>query len=61
MMAAALDDGAALAPIRLRDMGAFHVGGRDLALSGLPRRELVMAEGGRPAAGRRWRSGMAAA
>ncbi|ALX85852.1 hypothetical protein APT56_23200 [Achromobacter denitrificans] len=50
MMAAPLDDGAALAPIRLRDMGAFHVGGRDLALSGLPRRELIMAEGGQPVA-----------
>ena len=50
MMAASPDDGPALAPIRLRDMGAFHVGGHDLALGGLPRRELVMAEGGQPVA-----------
>ena len=38
----------ALPPIRLRDMGAFHIGGRDILLAGLPRRELVMAEGGQP-------------
>ena len=40
----------ARAPIRLRDMGSFHVGGRDARLSGLPRREVVMAEGGQPVA-----------
>lgn len=39
---------ATLPPIRLRDMGSFHVGGHDVRLSGLPPRELVMAEGGQP-------------
>ncbi|OZI77892.1 hypothetical protein [Bordetella genomosp. 12] len=37
-----------LKPLRLRDMGAFHVGGRDIELRGLPRREVVLAEGGQP-------------
>ncbi|ODU94022.1 MAG: hypothetical protein ABT00_04515 [Bordetella sp. SCN 68-11] len=35
-------------PLRLRDMGAFHVGGREIELRGLPPRELLMAEGGQP-------------
>ncbi|WP_189612266.1 hypothetical protein [Pigmentiphaga litoralis] len=35
-------------PLRLRGMGAFHVGGREVELSGLPVRELLMAEGGQP-------------
>jgi len=34
--------------LRLRDMGAFHVGGREIELRGLPPRELLMAEGGQP-------------
>ncbi len=37
-------------PLRLRGMGSFHVGGREASLSGLPRREVVMAEGGQPVA-----------
>ena len=40
--------GGAPGSIRLRGMGSFHVGGRDVALTGLPRREVVMAEGGQP-------------
>jgi pimeloyl-ACP methyl ester carboxylesterase len=35
-------------PLRLRGMGAFHVGGREVELSGLPVRDLLMAEGGQP-------------
>ncbi len=35
-------------PLRLRDMGSFHVGGRRVVLDGLPARELVMAEAGQP-------------
>jgi pimeloyl-ACP methyl ester carboxylesterase len=35
-------------PIRLRDMGSFHTAGRSVSLSGLPVRELVLAEGGTP-------------
>ena len=38
----------ATVPLRLRGMGAFHVGGRDVELSGLPVREHLMAEGGQP-------------
>jgi len=48
MMAQVTGAAPALPPIRLRDMGAFHIGGRDILLAGLPRRELVMAEGGQP-------------
>ncbi|MDH2050614.1 hypothetical protein [Achromobacter marplatensis] len=44
----ALDDAGAPPPIRLRDMGSFHVGGHDVRLSGLACREVVMAEGGQP-------------
>lgn len=36
--------------IRLRDMGSFHVGGRDVVLTGLPAREVILAEGGQPVA-----------
>ncbi len=35
-------------PIRLRDMGSFHVGGRQVMLDGLPVRMQLMAEGGEP-------------
>lgn len=35
-------------PLRLRDMGSFHTNGRKVSLSGLPPREVLMAEGGQP-------------
>src|SRR5213592_627595 len=34
------------APIALRDMGSFHVGGRDVEVSGKPVREVVFTPGG---------------
>ncbi len=37
------------APIALRDMGSFHVGGRDVEVSGKPVREVVFTPGGVPA------------
>jgi len=37
------------APIALRDMGSFHVGGRDVEISGKPVREVVFTPGGVPA------------
>jgi hypothetical protein len=37
------------APIALREMGSFHVGGRDVTLSGKPVREVVFTPGGVPA------------
>ncbi len=39
------------APIALRDMGSFHVGGRDVEVSGKPVREVVFTPGG---CRRRW-------
>src|SRR5207245_9057159 len=39
----------AQAPIALRDMGSFHVGGRDVEISGQPVREVVFTPGGVPA------------
>ncbi len=36
-------------PIRLRDMGSFHVGGRMVEISGRPVREVVLTAGGVPA------------
>lgn len=37
------------APIELRDMGSFHVGGREVAISGMPVKEVVFSPGGVPA------------
>ena len=39
----------ASAPIALRDMGSFHVGGRDVEVSGKPVKEVVFTPGGVPA------------
>src|SRR5258707_12762938 len=36
-------------PIALRDMGSFHVGGREVTLSGKPVKEVVFTPGGVPA------------
>ena len=41
--------GCAQAPIALRDMGSFHVGGRDVEISGKPVKEVVFTPGGVPA------------
>ena len=40
---------AAQAPIALRDMGSFHVGGREVTISGKPVKEVVFTPGGVPA------------
>src|SRR5258705_13326655 len=39
------------APYALRDMGSFHVGGRDVEVSGKPVKEVVFTPGGVPAKG----------
>jgi len=39
----------AQAPIQLKDMGSFHVGGRDVTISGKPVKEVVFTPGGVPA------------
>src|SRR3954471_2569501 len=39
------------APLALRDMGSFHIGGRDVTLSGKPVEEGVFTPGGVPAKG----------
>jgi hypothetical protein len=39
----------AQAPYALRDMGSFHVGGRDVVISGKPVKEVVFTPGGVPA------------
>ena len=41
--------GCSSAPFALRDMGSFHVGGRDVAISGKPVKEVVFTPGGVPA------------
>jgi len=46
---AAIISGCAQAPIALRDMGSFHVGGRDVEISGKPVKEVVFTPGGVPA------------
>lgn len=40
---------AAKAPLVLRDMGSFHIGGRTVEVTGKPTREVVFAAGGTPA------------
>ena len=37
------------APIALKDMGSFHIGGRDVTVSGKPVKEVVFTPGGVPA------------
>lgn len=39
----------AQAPITLRDMGSFHIGGREVAITGKPVKEVVFTPGGVPA------------
>ena len=41
--------GCAQAPIALKDMGSFHVGGREMTVSGKPVREVTFTPGGVPA------------
>ena len=41
--------GCAQAPIALKDMGSFHVGGREMTVSGKPVKEVTFAPGGVPA------------
>ncbi len=41
--------GCAQAPIALKDMGSFHVGGREVTISGKPVRDVVFTPGGVPA------------
>jgi len=41
--------GCASAPIQLSQMGSFHVGGREMVLSGKPIKEVLFAPGGVPA------------
>ena len=47
--ALALLGGCVQSPIALRDMGSFHVGGREVEISGKPIREVVFTPGGVPA------------
>jgi len=47
--AGALVAGCAPAPFALKEMGSFHVGGRDVTISGKPVREVVFSPGGVPA------------
>lgn len=41
--------GCATAPIELKQMGSFHIGGRDVVIAGKPVREVVFTPGGVPA------------
>ena len=41
--------GCASAPIQLSQMGSFHVGGREVVVSGKPIKEVLFAPGGVPA------------
>lgn len=41
--------GCAQAPIALKDMGSFHVGGREITISGQPVKEVTFTAGGVPA------------
>ena len=41
--------GCAQAPIALKEMGSFHVGGREVVISGKPVKEVVFTPGGVPA------------
>lgn len=48
-LAAVLLAGCAQAPIALQEMGSFHVGGREVVISGKPVKEIVFTPGGVPA------------
>ena len=41
--------GCAQAPIALKDMGSFHIGGREITISGKPVKEMTFTAGGVPA------------
>lgn len=41
--------GCTQSPIALREMGSFHIGGREVEISGKPVKEVVLAPGGVPA------------
>ena len=41
--------GCAQSPYALRDMGSFHIGGREVVLSGMPVKDVVFTPGGTPA------------
>ena len=47
--AAALLAGCAQAPIALQEMGSFHIGGREVLITGKPVKEVVFTPGGVPA------------
>ena len=51
LLCAALVSGAvcAQAPITLKSMGSFHIGGREITISGKPVKEITFAPGGVPA------------
>jgi hypothetical protein len=49
LFAIAMLAGCAQSPIGLRDMGSFHVGGREVVVSGKPVKEVVFTPGGVPA------------
>ena len=49
LLLAVLVSGCSQAPIALRDMGSFHVGGREVEVSGKPVKEVVFTPGGVPA------------
>ena len=48
-VAAAALVGCAQAPIALKEMGSFHIGGREVVISGKPVKEIVFTPGGVPA------------
>jgi len=49
LIAAAVLVGCAAPPIALRDMGSFHIGGREVVIAGKPVQEVVFSPGGVPA------------
>ena len=49
MLALVLLAGCTQSPIALRDMGSFHIGGREVEIAGKPVEEVVLAPGGVPA------------
>ena len=49
LFVAAIVAGCAQAPIALKDMGSFHVGGREVTISGKPVKEVLFTPGGVPA------------
>ena len=49
LAAAAIIAGCAQSPLALRDMGSFHVGGREVTITGKPVKEVLFTPGGVPA------------